>query len=172
MSHLISSDDWSINKHLTCFKLVKNNLLQFINQQVLELLNISYEGEMGFFTDNNCCKKCILILTVILTVSSAVVYIFSDNFVKENVRNLDSIAYSEESTRHRVNNVQTRRLSLVTSVCNKYRNDTTHKYLYVDKPGSKIRGKFTFEPKSKLVLCNIMKQGHLCFLIRYLIVEN
>ena len=133
---------------------------------MLELLNISYEGEMGFFTDNNCCKKYILVLTVILTVSSAVFYIFSDNLVKENVRNLDSIVYSEESTRHRVNNVQNRRLSLVTSVCNKYRNDTTHKYLYVDKPGSKIRGKFTFEPKSKLVLCNIMKQGHLCVLIK------
>ena len=122
-------------------------------------VNSSYEAEMGICADSNCYKKCFLVAIVIFLLVSASVYIFSDNFRLENVKNLNSIEYSKQATRHKVNNVQLRRLSLVNSVCNKYRNVSQHKYLYVDRPGSKIRGKFTFEPKSKLVLCNIMKQG-------------
>ena len=55
--------------------------------------------------------------------------------------------------------VQRQRLDLVNKVCQSYRDDHNFKNLYVDKPGSKIRGKFTLEPKSKLVMCNVMKQG-------------
>ena len=55
--------------------------------------------------------------------------------------------------------VQRQRLDLVNKVCQSYRDDQNFKDLYVDKPGSKIRGKFTLEPKSKLVMCNVMKQG-------------
>ena len=57
--------------------------------------------------------------------------------------------------------VQRQRLDLVNKVCQSYRDDHNFKNLYVDKPGSKIRGKFTLEPKSKLVMCNVMKQGRM-----------
>ena len=129
-------------------------------------VNISHEGEMGIFADCNFYKKCFVVTIVILFVVSAFLYIFSNNFRLQNVKNLNSIVYSKQATRHKVNNVQRRRLSLVTSVCNKYRNDSKHKYLYVDKPGSKVWGKFTFEPKAKLTLCNIMKQGQI-FMVCY-----
>ena len=54
---------------------------------------------------------------------------------------------------------QKRRLRQVKQVCDSYKSDEVFKQMYIDKPGSRIRGKFTFERRSKLVFCNIMKQG-------------
>ena len=65
----------------------------------------------------------------------------------------------ESSKVKAISAVQRQRLDLVNKVCQSYRDDQNFKDLYVDKPGSKIRGKFTLEPKSKLVMCNVMKQG-------------
>ena len=65
----------------------------------------------------------------------------------------------ESSIVQPISAVQRQRLDLVNKVCQSYRDDHNFKNLYVDKPGSKIRGKFTLEPKSKLVMCNVMKQG-------------
>ena len=70
-----------------------------------------------------------------------------------------SSTLQESSKVKPISAVQRQRLDLVNKVCQSYRDDQNFKDLYVDKPGSKIRGKFTLEPKSKLVMCNVMKQG-------------
>ena len=70
-----------------------------------------------------------------------------------------SSTLQESSKVKAISAVQRQRLDLVNKVCQSYRDDQNFKDLYVDKPGSKIRGKFTLEPKSKLVMCNVMKQG-------------
>ena len=70
-----------------------------------------------------------------------------------------SSTVQETSKVKAISAVQRQRLDLVNKVCQSYRDDQNFKDLYVDKPGSKIRGKFTLEPKSKLVMCNVMKQG-------------
>ena len=59
--------------------------------------------------------------------------------------------------------IQSRRLNLVKNVCESYRGNPHFNRVYVQNPGKNIRGKFTFEPKSKLVMCNVMKQGKLNF---------
>ena len=59
------------------------------------------------------------------------------------------------------NRLQSGRLKLMKNVCAAYNKNPEQREKYITKPGSKIRGKFTFEPKSKLVLCNTMKQGEL-----------
>ena len=71
----------------------------------------------------------------------------------------ESSTIQETSKVKPISAVQRQRLDLVNKVCQSYRDDHNFKNLYVDKPGSKIRGKFTLEPKSKLVMCNVMKQG-------------
>ena len=70
-----------------------------------------------------------------------------------------SSTLQESSKVKAISAVQRQRLDLVNKVCQSYRDDQNFKDLYVDKPGSKIRGKFTLGPKSKLVMCNVMKQG-------------
>ena len=60
--------------------------------------------------------------------------------------------------------VQSERFSLLSAVCEKYKRNPSQHEKYILEPGRQIRGKFTFEPKSKLVFCNIMKQGEFyCF---------
>ena len=58
--------------------------------------------------------------------------------------------------------VQSERFELLSSVCEKYKRTPSQHEKYILQPGRQIRGKFTFEPKSKLVFCNIMKQGEFC----------
>ena len=59
---------------------------------------------------------------------------------------------------------QRQRFSLLSAVCEKYKRNPSQHEKYILEPGRQIRGKFTFEPKSKLVFCNIMKQGEFyCF---------
>ena len=55
--------------------------------------------------------------------------------------------------------VQSERFELLSAVCEKYKRNPSQHEKYILEPGRQIRGKFTFEPKSKLVFCNIMKQG-------------
>ena len=60
--------------------------------------------------------------------------------------------------------VQSERFSLLSAVCEKYKRNPSQHEKYILQPARQIRGKFTFEPKSKLVFCNIMKQGEFyCF---------
>ena len=60
--------------------------------------------------------------------------------------------------------VQSERFSVMSAVCEKYKRNPSQHEKYILEPGRQIRGKFTFEPKSKLVFCNIMKQGEFyCF---------
>ena len=60
--------------------------------------------------------------------------------------------------------VQSERFALLSAVCEKYKRNPSQHEKYILQPGRQIRGKFTFEPKSKLVFCNIMKQGEFyCF---------
>ena len=54
---------------------------------------------------------------------------------------------------------QTRRLALIENICDSYRKDPELRKEYVDDPGSQMKGKFTFEKNSRMVFCNIMKQG-------------
>ena len=61
----------------------------------------------------------------------------------------------------RRSSIQSRRLNLVKNVCDSYRSDPDLNQLYVENPGKESRGKFTLEPKSKLVMCNVMKQGEI-----------
>ena len=61
----------------------------------------------------------------------------------------------------RRSSIQSRRLNLVKNVCDSYRSDPDLNRLYVENPGKESRGKFTLEPKSKLVMCNVMKQGEI-----------
>ena len=58
--------------------------------------------------------------------------------------------------------VQSERFELLSAVCEKYKRNPSQHEKYILEPGRQIRGKFTFEPKSKLVFCNIMKQGEFC----------
>ena len=55
--------------------------------------------------------------------------------------------------------VQKQRLDTLEAVCDKYRNNPEYNNDYVEKPGEEMRGKFTLEPKGKMVMCNTMKQG-------------
>ena len=48
------------------------------------------------------------------------------------------------------------------SVCENYEKDSKLNKNYILTPGSKLKGKYTLEPKSKLLLCNVMKQGNAC----------
>ena len=73
--------------------------------------------------------------------------------VKTKIDKVKYIKLSKEDLK------QKRRLRQVKQVCDSYKSDEVFKQMYVDKPGSRIRGKFTFERRSKLVFCNIMKQG-------------
>lgn len=59
----------------------------------------------------------------------------------------------------RRNIVQNKRFELIKNVCERYNRSQQLREKYIVKPGSQIRGKFTFEPSAKLVFCNIMKQG-------------
>ena len=55
--------------------------------------------------------------------------------------------------------VQKQRLATLEAVCEKYKNDLVFNTAYVEKPGEKMKGKFTLEPRGKMVMCNTMKQG-------------
>ena len=55
--------------------------------------------------------------------------------------------------------VQKQRLATLEAVCEKYKNDLEFNTVYVEKPGEKMKGKFTLEPRGKMVMCNTMKQG-------------
>ena len=55
--------------------------------------------------------------------------------------------------------VQKQRLDTLEAVCEKYRNNPEYNSNYVEKLGEKMKGKFTLEPRGKMVMCNTMKQG-------------
>ena len=84
------------------------------------------------------------------------VYIFSDPIETHNNKTEDKVTVSNVRRR---SSIQSRRLNLVKNVCDGYRRDPDFNRLYVQNPGIEGRGKFTLEPKSKLVMCNVMKQG-------------
>ena len=80
---------------------------------------------------------------------------------EKRIRNVNKSVNSRDELKP-TNRLQSRRLKLIKNVCASYNKNPDHREKYITKPGSKIRGKFTFEPKSKLVLCNTMKQGGAC----------
>ena len=84
------------------------------------------------------------------------VYIFSNPIETQNNKTEHKITVSNVRRR---SSIQSRRLNLVKNVCDGYRSDPDFNRLYVENPGKESRGKFTMEPKSKLVMCNVMKQG-------------
>ena len=84
------------------------------------------------------------------------VYIFSNPIETQSNKTEHKITVSNVRRR---SSIQSRRLNLVKNVCDGYRSDPDFNRLYVENPGKESRGKFTLEPKSKLVMCNVMKQG-------------
>ena len=107
----------------------------------------------------------IVIVCVILTVfqydhlyklKDTFIYNFSNLIETESNKTEQKITVSDVRRR---SPIQSRRLDLVKNVCDSYRSDPDLNRLYVENPGKESRGKFTLEPKSKLVMCNVMKQG-------------
>ena len=107
----------------------------------------------------------IVIVCVILTVfqydhlyklKDTFIYNFSNLIETESNKTEQKITVSDVRRR---SSIQSRRLDLVKNVCDSYRSDPDLNRLYVENPGKESRGKFTLEPKSKLVMCNVMKQG-------------
>ena len=84
------------------------------------------------------------------------IYNFSNLIETESNKTEQKITVSDVRRR---SSIQSRRLDLVKNVCDSYRSDPDLNRLYVENPGKESRGKFTLEPKSKLVMCNVMKQG-------------
>lgn len=117
-----------------------------------------------------CCQNKLLCVTVILIVSLLLIFsqyehlhkmkkavnIFSDPIETHNNKTEHKVTVSNVRRR---SSIQSRRLNLVKNVCDGYRRDPDFNRLYVQNPGKKNRGKFTLEPKSKLFMCNVMKQG-------------
>ena len=108
----------------------------------------------------------IVIVCLLLTVSqydhlyklkdTYFIYNFSNLIETESNKTEQKITVSDVRRR---SSIQSRRLDLVKNVCDSYRSDPDLNRLYVENPGKESRGKFTLEPKSKLVMCNVMKQG-------------
>ena len=84
------------------------------------------------------------------------VFFFTDPIEKHNNKTEHKVTVSNVRRR---SSIQSRRLNLVKNVCDGYREDPDFNRLYVQNPEREGRGKFTLEPKSKLVMCNVMKQG-------------
>ena len=107
----------------------------------------------------------IVIVCLLLTVSQydhlyemkdTLIYNFSNLIETESNKTEQKVTVSDVRRR---SSIQSRRLDLVKNVCDRYRSDPDLNRLYVENPGKESRGKFTLEPKSKLVMCNVMKQG-------------
>lgn len=133
-------------------------------------------------------KPCFSVLIVLLISIILCIYSFSYYFAslsKDSEQKSDSIKmikYSQDqqengnrydisksNKKHNLGNSnQNKRLKLVNSVCANYKEDTNLNKNYILDPGSKIKGKFTLEPKSKLLLCNVMKQGKIYIVCNFI----
>ena len=126
-----------------------------------------------------CCPNklshvaLIVIVCVLLLVSQhdhlyqmkdTFIYNFSNLIETESNKTEQKITVSDVRRR---SSIQSRRLDLVKNVCDSYRSDPDLNRLYVENPGKESRGKFTLEPKSKLVMCNVMKQGEIISIIEW-----
>ena len=92
------------------------------------------------------------ILVLFLVAVSTISYIYT-NMQNKTKHSFIKLGNSKQEK------IQQERLKTMVTVCEKYKEHSNYFSEYVEKPGGRIRGKFTMEPKSKLVMCNTMKQG-------------
>ena len=125
--------------------------------------------------DCKCCRAGFCLLITFLIVSGVYVLYNNDDinqtktrsniYHRKGKRGGDPSLVLVNKTEMVKSPVQSERFSLLSSVCEKYKRNPSQHEKYILEPSRQIRGKFTFEPKSKLVFCNIMKQGRESFTV-------